>query len=259
MKPLLSPSGMKILRGFAGSRTAVILDYDGTIAPIVRHQTRALISPKTALLVSQVARLYPTAVLSGRKLSDVRKRMPGIPVREIVGNHGLEWKGSASSKRMKKQVVRWKRAILHAVDTGIISKRGLELEDKGVSLSLHYRCTTNPAKTREQIENFLHTIPGLRAMPGKMLFNIVPNVNVNKGTALLKLRKKLRCDRVIYVGDDRTDEDVFALPRKSFLLDVRVGKSSLSSARYFLHAQPQIDRLLEALVDFRAENGSNRR
>jgi trehalose 6-phosphate phosphatase len=92
---------------------------------------------------------------------------------------------------------------------------------------------------------------GIRIVEGKMVVNIVPTGAPNKGTALIALRKRLRCQSAIYVGDDDTDEDVFALASQERLLGIRVGRSRRSRAAYFLTSQAAIDRLLVKLVEAR--------
>jgi trehalose 6-phosphate phosphatase len=251
MKSILTPAGTKKLRTYAHSKTAVVLDFDGTIAPIIQHRQKSKIPSKTERLLRELVELYPTAILSGRGLRNVRGHLSGISFGEVVGNHGLEWSGSRASRRMRKEVTSWKRRILRAMREGEIPSEGIDIEDKSLSLSMHYRDAPNRERARKKIEAFLTGIPGLRAIPGKSVFNIVPDVDVNKGSALLKLRRRLRCERVIYVGDDWTDEDVFALRPKTFLLDVRVGHSRRSKARYFIPEQPEIDRFLEVLIEER--------
>jgi len=86
---------------------------------------------------------------------------------------------------------------------------------------------------------------------GKFVFNLLPNIRKNKGTAIVELRKILKCDHIAYLGDDVTDEDVFALKNKRKILDIRVGRSKKTKARYYLHNQDEMDEFLERLIDLR--------
>jgi DNA-binding MarR family transcriptional regulator len=82
--------------------------------------------------------------------------------------------------------------------------------------------------------------------------NVLPAGAPHKGTALERALARLGCDRAIYVGDDDTDEDAFALPRPGRLLAVRVGRRRGTAAAWFIRRQADIDRLLLELVALRA-------
>jgi trehalose 6-phosphate phosphatase len=252
MKPILAPAACRLIEKFANSKTAIVFDYDGTLSPIVQRARKAYMRPKTTRLLKEAALLYPIAVLSGRKLSDMSARVRGLGIREVVGNHGLEWRGSKRSHQFKKRVAGWKKEIIRAVRSGALKGLGIELEDKVVSISIHYRMARNHSKARREIKKLLSGFSDKQIIEGKGVFNLLPDARVNKGTAVLELKKKLRCDRVIFAGDDKTDEFVFALRPRSFLLDVHVGRGQASRARYFLPTQRAIDRFLEVLIALRS-------
>ena len=67
----------------------------------------------------------------------------------------------------------------------------------------------------------------------------------------LRERERLRCDTAIYVGDDETDEDVFALDQPGRLLSIRVGAKQASAASYCVRGQAEVDGLLRALINLR--------
>jgi trehalose 6-phosphate phosphatase len=83
---------------------------------------------------------------------------------------------------------------------------------------------------------------------GKSVVNVMPPTASHKGTALLEYMRRLGCSTALYVGDDETDEDVFAL-RDARVLTVRIGKKNGSSARYFLKRQTEITQVLRLLVE----------
>ncbi len=80
------------------------------------------------------------------------------------------------------------------------------------------------------------------------MVNLLPTDAPHKGIALERARTRFACDTAIYVGDDETDEDVFALDQPGRLLTIRVGQKRESLASYFLRNQGEIDRLLETLL-----------
>ena len=182
----------------------------------------------------------------------MRARMRGTGIKEFVGNHGLEWEGSARSRVLQKRVAIWNRKILSAMQAGTFPRQGVGVENKNLSLSVHYRQAKNPAQAKREILAFLKPFPGIYLIEGKYVINVLPDRHVNKGTAVLALKRRFHCEKMIFVGDDKTDEYAFALKKKSFLLDVRIGKSKASRARYFLPNQKAIDRFLRALIQMRA-------
>jgi trehalose-6-phosphatase len=90
-------------------------------------------------------------------------------------------------------------------------------------------------------------------MPAKESVNVLLPFAPNKGEALHALQRRLGCERVIFVGDDHTDEDVFAREWDGALLGVSVGPRK-SAARYQLRGQLEIDRFLALLAEFRAKS-----
>lgn len=251
MKSILGKKGLELLKKIAQENTALVFDYDGTLAPYVFKGFRAKMRPRTRKALAQVAKLNPTAVLSGRSVADLRSLMDGRSLIELIGNHGLEWSQLKTSKRILIPVAQWKAEISRALKSGEIHPQGVEIEDKKASLSIHYRHAKNPTRVKREIHSVMKQFRGVKFIEGSALLNLLPDVGVNKGTAVTALKKKLRCDYVVFLGDDRTDEYAFALRPKSFLVDIRVRRSSSSKARYFLANQEEIDVFLEKWIEFR--------
>jgi trehalose 6-phosphate phosphatase len=250
---ILSKKEFPNLASFAQAKTALVFDYDGTLVPIVDDPFETKLSAKTQKLLKKLTKLYPCAVLSGRSLRDVKKKSKGMGFREVVGNHGMEFAHSKSSSVFAARAVKWVEQFAEAIREGRVDGRGLQLEDKIVSISIHYRGARNPKKSERELQKFFKELSGLRLVGGKFVFNLLPDVRKNKGTAIEVLRKLLKCDHIVYVGDDVTDEDVFMLKKKRKLLDIRVGKSQKSHARYYLHNQLEVDELLESFIDLRVK------
>jgi trehalose 6-phosphate phosphatase len=248
---ILSEKELPTLFMFAKAKTALVFDYDGTLVPIVSNPFDTKLSAKTTKLLKQITRLYPCAVLSGRGLNDVKKKVRGTGFHEVVGNHGMEFSHSKASSVYAARAARWVQQYAEAVQEGRIDGRGLEFEDKVVSLSIHYRNAHQPEKSARELRAFFKELRGIRVVGGKFVFNLLPNVRKNKGTAIAELQKLLKCDHVAYLGDDVTDEDVFALKNKRKILDIRVGRTKKTKARYYLRDQEEMDELLERLIDLR--------
>ncbi len=122
---------------------------------------------------------------------------------------------------------------------------GVLVEDKGLSLAVHYRHAADPHSARRRILRAAHRLKDVRVFGGKCVVNLVPYNASHKGEALAVERERLGCDWVLYVGDDETDEDAFALGGNT--VPVRIGRKEHSHARYYLRSQAEINRFLEAL------------
>jgi trehalose 6-phosphate phosphatase len=245
MKDFFEGNNLRELDRFARDRLLVALDYDGTLAPIVRDRRHAVMRQRTRELLAQVARIYPTAVITGRARKDLAPLVAEIPLACTVGNHGAEWgKRDARTKRL---VTRWRRALR--------TLRGVDIENKGYSLALHYRRARDKRRARAAIMSAVGRLPQVRIATGKQVINLLPARAPDKGQALLKLIEDLRCDAAIFIGDDVTDEDAFALDQPR-LLTVRVGHRRDSLARFFIERQRDIDHLLQALSQAHARRAA---
>lgn len=248
MKHLFAPGEVGVLAQLAWARVVIALDFDGTLAPIVADRERARMRPRTAALLRRVAARYPTAVVSGRGQRDVAARVRGAGVRHLVGNHGLEPGAAADLVGFEREVGQ-ARVLLEQQLDGV---PGLDLEDKRYSLALHYRRARGKRAARAAIVAAVRALPmAMRVVLGKLVVNVVPAGAPHKGDAVLRLREVEGADTALYVGDDVTDEDVFALDQPGRLVTVRIGRSASSAAAYFVRDQRAIDRLLAALVALR--------
>jgi trehalose 6-phosphate phosphatase len=246
MNNILSRSGLEVLKQFAWSNGLLAFDYDGTLAPIVPDPERAAMRKSTRELLDELTRLYPVIVVSGRAQADVRKRLKGVPVREVVGNHGLEpWHAAG---RFAERVQRWKSFLQEKLR----SFKGVAIEDKNFSLAIHYRHCREKKRAKAEILKAVSQLKDIRIIGGKCVVNLLPSQAPHKGLALVRQRKQLQCDTAIFVGDDETDEDVFALDQPGRLLGIRVGPRPGSLADYCLNSQTDIDDLLYRLIELRS-------
>lgn len=253
MSNILSRANRALLEQFSWSNVLLAFDYDGTLAPIVSNPRRAPMRGTTRDLLRTLTRLYPVAIISGRSQADALKQLGGIPVQQVIGNHGLEpWH---ASPRLSKEVKRW----LPLLDGCFGSLQGVKIENKIYSVAIHYRHSREKKKVRAAIAKAAEALGEVRVIGGKQVVNLLPNGVPHKGVALERERARLGCDTAIYVGDDETDEDVFALDQPGRLLGIRVGRSRASAAAYCIPGQAEIDDLLRALLDARRESAPQRR
>jgi trehalose 6-phosphate phosphatase len=200
----------------APERAAVLLDVDGTLAPITPHpdDTR-LIAGAAEALAALERRVGLLAFVSGRQVPDV-DRIVGMPHAAVAGNHGMQMRRSGGRIEIADGVADHAAAIAafaRSLGGSELEARGISLEDKGSTITLHFRRAPSP----EAAEHFLREaiVPaaesaGLRPTWGRMVLEVRPPVAIDKGTAvrtLLADRPDLRV--ATYFGDDRTDADAW--------------------------------------------------
>jgi trehalose 6-phosphate phosphatase len=246
MRYLLAKHNLTVLTTFARSRGVLAFDYDGTLAPIVANRDRARMVAHTRGLLARTCRLYPCAVISGRSSRDVAGFLGEVPIKYVLGNHGME---PGPGLARFKATMRRARQTLEPL---LAHHHGIEIEDKIYSLSVHYRRSRQRPQARLAIEHAIARLPfALRTVPGKCVINLLPKQAKTKGAALLAIRKKEHADTALFFGDDDTDEDVFRLDDPGRLITVRIGRSAGSAAAYYLRKQAQIDSVLRHLIEAR--------
>lgn len=245
MKDILASAQRQLVSAFAWSRCLLAFDFDGTLAPIVADPDRATIGVATRDLLVAVNRLYPCVVISGRKGADVRRRVAGMGFRGVVGNHGIE--PFQATPGVHRQVMRWRPRF----EAALRGEIGVWLENKTYSLAIHLRQARAKGRARRTVTDVAGQLGGIRLIGGKQVINVVPVDAPHKGMALEKERARLRCDTAIYIGDDETDEDVFALDQPGRLLSIRIGRKEASHADFCLGGQGQVDELLRRLIKLR--------
>jgi trehalose 6-phosphate phosphatase len=234
-----------VLARFAGSRLLVAFDYDGTLAPIVSVPDHAQMRRETRRLLRAVAERYPCVVISGRAKADVSRRLEGVPICHVSGNHGLEpW---AEKSQYAATVRTWVARLLPR----LAECEGVRVEDKIYSLSIHYRAARHKRSALETIDHAIRGLRGTHRIHGRQVVNLIPRGAPTKGDALEHVRRLLVCDAAVYVGDDETDEDVFSRGSETCLLSVRVGRARRSHARYRLRHQRDVDTFLRQLLALR--------
>ena len=246
MKSLLAPQNRPVVKRLARGQVLLAFDFDGTLAPIVADPARAQLRPRTRRLLTEVAQNYPCVVISGRNRADVASRLTGIPLRRVFGNHGIE--PSPALPAARRTVRRW----LACLKPRLEGVAGIVFDDKGATLALHYRKSRNRSAALKAILTATADLREARALQGLLVVDLLPVGAPNKATALQSELRRLRCNSALYLGDDKTDEDVFALSQRLPLIAVRVGRTARSLAPYYLASQADVDALLMKLVELPA-------
>jgi trehalose 6-phosphate phosphatase len=190
----------ELLAPLAGApeRSALVLDVDGTLAPIVARPELAAVPEETRAEVARLAGRYLlVACVSGRSGEDAR-RLVGVDGIEIVGNHGLELDPRAHE--LAGEIARFRDAV------------GLPVEDKGLSLTYHYREAKDEAAALTELERVAERArdAGFDARWGRKVLEVRPAVEAHKGTAVRALVERSGARLGLYAGDDATDLDAFA-------------------------------------------------
>jgi len=245
---LFSRPNQDLLEMFAWSNVLLAFDYDGTLAPIVNAPAHATMRASTRRLLRRASKLYPCVVITGRAKADALRRLRDSEVGRVVGNHGAE--PSPNVKAMRRRVLQW----LPVLTARLSRRQGVVIEDKGLSVAVHYRQARKRSSTRRAILSAARSLKDVRLVGGKLVVNFLVPDAPHKGLALERERAHFVCDRVIYVGDDETDEDVFQIDRPGQLLSIRVGHKRTSAAPYYIRNQAEIDRVLETLVAARGRH-----
>jgi trehalose 6-phosphate phosphatase len=192
------------------ARGAVLLDLDGTLAPIVARPEDSAVSERSRAALERIAARYAlTAIVTGR---------PGLVAREIAGldgityagNHGFELLRPGASEADPAPALAGRiddaRRFLAEADVG-----DLRVEDKGSIMAVHWRGATDEAAAERHAESLAAAAEdaGLAVHRGRMVLEIRPPVEIDKGVAIAALLAEADVEVALYAGDDRTDLDAF--------------------------------------------------
>ncbi len=199
------------------ARSAVLLDIDGTLAPIVDHAAEASVPETTRQLLIAVARRYGiVACVSGRRASEARA-MVSIGTIAYLGSHGAEvlragWTEAALDSTLEDWALRIHEFAREA-DTADVRRRRVRLEDKGAIVAFHWRGAPDQAAARSAIDAIAARAEaaGLRTHWGRKVLEVRPPVRVDKGAGIEKLLQDAEVDVALYAGDDTTDLDAFRM------------------------------------------------
>jgi trehalose-phosphatase len=238
-----------------GAGLVAILDYDGTLTPLVASPGAAVLAPSVRATLARLAgsERARLAILSGRGLADLRAR---VAVDGVVygGCHGLEIAG----RRLRFRHPRARRSGVAAVERALAAALaevpGAHLECKGLAVSLHYRGVM-PSRRRavwDIAEHVLSRRPDLALVAGHLVFDFLPRVGWHKGKAARWMVSRMvptlpaRRAVVVYVGDDASDELAFAALRGR-ALTVHVGARP-TAAEYRVSGVREVQTLLHRLA-----------
>ena len=242
----------------SAERVGLFSDFDGTLTPIFEDPRDTVLESKIRDLLAVLAeKLDLVAVVSGRGVGFLRE-VVGLGGVTYVGNHGMEvWGVGRLAPEANAEV---DKGLLGEVRTGVeaLGIRELYVEDKGMNVAVHYRNAPNPAETRgavlKMMRSFVET-PDLAIKEGKMVVEVGPTVQVNKGTAVDRLARGAGLTGAIVLGDDVTDCDAFDAVHEADLgrgfrgaavavVDDETPKAVLQMADYRLEGRGEVEEFL---------------
>ncbi len=250
------PSALEHVHEIArsGHRLAVFLDYDGTLTPIVSRPEDAWLSESMRQTLRSLAARLPVAILSGRDVDDVRGR---VHVDGIVyaGSHGFDIAGAGGLRR------ELGGAYLPVLDAAEAELRealdeiaGSQLERKHFSVAAHYRNVNEKEACRvaQAVDTVATKHRELRKMNGKKVYELLPDIDWNKGKAVLWLLDTLELERgkafPIFIGDDRTDEDAFSALEERGVGVLVSEQPQETAASYWLRNPDEVECFLERIA-----------
>jgi trehalose 6-phosphate phosphatase len=237
------------------SKIAVFLDFDGTLAPIVSDPKRVLLPRQTRKVLESLAAICPVIILSGRDVEYLRTKV-GLKNIIYAGSHGFDvedWNGNKIGD------INWDRfspALDDAeerLQQGLSGIAGVIVERKKFAIAVHYRrvVKSNVARLKRRFNYFASKYPSLKKTNGKKILELLPNVDWDKGRALLWLVDALGLKSKtvpIFIGDDLTDEHGFRAVRNVGVGILVDGSKHNTRARYFLRDSNEVRQFLARLI-----------
>lgn len=243
----------KLLTDFKTAKNRLILlDYDGTLSPLVRHPSLAKPSSDTVALINDLCNVpnVDLAIVSGRSKEILEKWFP-IKQLHLVAEHGVWMKHPNEDWKLQKEMSNtWKSQIISILEMYANRVPGSFVEEKEYSLCWHYRnadIEIAKTKSKELWDDLISFTANqeIQVLQGSRVIEI-RNTGINKGTAVATLLKVKNYEFVVGIGDDLTDEDLFkALPEQSYTIKVGGGSSC---AKYNIDNCGAVIELLRSML-----------
>ncbi len=244
-----------------GKYIFIFLDCDGTLAPIAKTPDQAVVPEESRKLLERLvgSSRCKVAIISGRALSDIKSKL-GLKNIIYSGNHGLEIEGPKI--RFITPVPLGYQKLIQVIKSDLNKKiapiKGAFVEDKGLSLAVHYRQVKKKdvslLKTVFHETIILYLVSDkVKIRSGKKVLEVRPSIEWDKGKVVLWLLARQQFSRAgenvmpVYIGDDLTDEDAFRA-LEHIGITVFVGKPKHSQAQYFVKNTKEVSKFLNIIL-----------
>jgi len=237
----------------------LILDFDGTLTPIAKAPEKAILSESIKDLLRQLSQKpnYFVAISSGRELGDLKAKV-GLTSIIYGANHGFEGEvfGKKYSYPLNNKTLKILQEIRRQLENKLSQFKGVFIEDKGLTLSLHYRLAHSKqihkikALAKITLDEFIKD-GVIFTISGKMVIDILPKTDWNKGRFADFIVKSVASQNksrplIIAIGDDKTDEDTFNNLKNG--ITIKVGGKNQSNAKYYVKSTKEVIQFLKTLV-----------
>lgn len=202
----------------AQPRFGLFSDFDGTLAPLAPTADQAQPSDRVLGLLRDLRDQLPlVALISGRRVMALYDKVQ-VPGLVYVGNHGLETLGPDGQVQASPAAQAYQPALQAALDAlQALQAEGVHIEDKALTLTVHYRLAADPdafALRHEATVRHIAAQQGLEFFTGKRVFELRPPVQMHKGVALRQLAQRYAISAALFLGDDVTDIDALRTVRE---------------------------------------------
>lgn len=230
----------------------LLLDYDGTLTPIVSRPELAKLSKGMRNTLRLASQKYSTFIITGRSLKGIKEfvKLNGVCYSSshgmVITGHGIKFIHSHVLKTqptIRKITMKLGKRLKHI--------QGALIEYKVFSTAAHYRLVKNKDMKgfKKIFYEIVKTYKNVKVKEGKKVLEVMPNINWDKGKAVKLILN--RCGKntlPIYIGDDLTDEDAFSELKNGITIFVVSREKKNSNAKYYLKNVSEVKRFLERLT-----------
>ncbi len=249
------------IRGF--KYKLILFDYDGTLTEIVDQPEDAILVEQTRMKLKALAKKHGVVlgIVSGRSLTDIKER---VDIEGIIyaGNHGLEIEGPGIRfiHPLAEEIQSFIRVIALVLKKTLGRVKGVIVEDKGLTLSIHYRMVEegNIDTVDNILENAVDTarrLGKIKITKGKKVHEVRPAISWHKGKAVQMIIENYlhvphRQNLIpVYLGDDLTDEDAFREIKRQDGISIYVGEDNPgSAAQYYLRSPDEVGKFISEIT-----------
>lgn len=257
LEPRINPTYAQSAQSslFNKKKLIFFLDYDGTLTPIVSRPELAKISVEMKETVKKLSQKYQVCIVSGRMREDV-KALVGIDELIYAGSHGFDISGPSFSvlQPKAKKAVNVIGQISDALTNELADIEGILVEKKKFSVAVHWRLVDEKhlGLIQQKVDAHIKANSGLRLLSGKKVFEIMPDLDWDKGQAIQWIMQELKVSwqdaSIIYIGDDVTDEDAFRIVRTrgtGILVSEEIRRSA---ADFWVSSSDKVRELFEHVI-----------